>query len=82
MKFWRRGERDKIARCVGMRPHYLSEILHRKRSISTKLAMDLELASLIILRGNGVPKGHWVFNKYTEHPAFFGKPKPIPRKLK
>ncbi len=82
MKFWKRGQRKEIARYAEIPASNLSEILYRKRTISTQKAMRLELASRVVLKIQFVEREHWIFNEYTNHPAFFGPPKSVPRKLK
>lgn len=80
MKFWKHGQREEIARYVGIPASNLSAILHRKRRISITKAMRLELASQIVLK-TPILRGHWIFNEHSEHPCFFGKPKAIKSKL-
>ena len=82
MKFWKRGQRKEIARYAQISESHVSAILYRKRCISIQMAVRLEHASKIVLKENFIPKAQWGFNEYTTHSAFFGKPLPIPRKLK
>ena len=70
--FWSVGERAKIARMAGMKPHHLCEVLYRRRTVSKDRAKLLEAASTKL--GCTVPFEDWLFNVSTRHPAFFGKP--------
>ena len=77
--FWKRGQRARLARLMGMSEQNLSEILHRRRGVSPQKAAMLEKCSEIVLtRKFKISHVVWLFNKETKHPAFFQKP----RKLK
>lgn len=68
-----------FARAAGMRTTALCDILHRRRGVSKKLALDLEALAGKMLRRR-ISACAWVFNETTAHPAFFGKPyKNIPK---
>lgn len=71
-KFWFRGQMAEVARLAGMAPSHLSAVLHRRRSVTKERAVELEAASKEVL-GFPIPLRDWLFNRYTTHPAFFGK---------
>ena len=72
-KFWERCERTLLAEYMCMPSSNLSEILHRKRTVSKEKAMQLEHTTEQLLCKN-IPWHEWIFNKESSHPAFFGEP--------
>lgn len=75
-KFWKWGQMAALARAAGIRTTTISDILHRRISVSQGLALILERESLKSIRRK-VSACAWVFNFTTKHPAFFGRPKPL-----
>lgn len=74
MSFWEHGQRVAIAKEAKIKPHHLSEILHRKRGVGKTTAAALEAASQHVL-GRAIPVTCWLYNQFTIHPAFFGSHK-------
>jgi len=72
--FWKPGERSRLARLVGIRPHHLTEILHRNRRVSMERARKLEVCSGQVLQST-IEWETWMANETTDHPAFFGPTK-------
>ena len=67
--FWKRGQRKRIAKIVGIKPSHLSDILRRARGVSKERAKALETASEKVL-GFRIPFEAWLFNDKADHPAF------------
>lgn len=72
--FWQPGERVKISDLSDITIQHISDILHRRRTVGKERAALLEIISGNVL-DEPVPFEAWLFNKTTEHPAFFGEPK-------
>jgi hypothetical protein len=70
---WKPGQKAEVARAVKMKPQRFSAIIHRTRSMSPRVAVQLENAVMAIC-GRRVPAIEWLTAPVSQHPAFYGKP--------
>lgn len=75
-RFWRHGQRARLAFITGISRSNLSEILYRKRRVSQERARLLETCSGEVL-ATSIKWEVWINNQTTDHPAFFNNPLPI-----
>jgi len=71
--YWRPGERVKLSQYTNISVQHLSDILHRRRGVSKERAILLEAACKKLFKQKILFRD-WLFNLYSDHPAFFGKP--------
>lgn len=67
-KYWKHGDKKKLAQAAGLSVSGLSDILCRRRGVSVKRASALELAAAHL--GYNISKLCWLENKNTRHPGF------------
>jgi len=73
--FWKYKEKMLFAELAGVSPGYLSDILHRHKNISAKVALKFEKISTLMHKK--IPFHDWVLSKQSKHPAFYGRRKKI-----
>jgi hypothetical protein len=71
--FWKYREKTRLSEATGIPRQQLSDILHRRRGCSPARAKVLADATRIHL-GKIISWQCWLFNRSTEHPAFYGSP--------
>lgn len=72
--FWQRGQMARVAEEAGVSYSYLSDVLHRRRSVGKEKAIELAEASSRVLGYALISWEEWLFSTTSNHPAFFGQP--------
>lgn len=72
--FWKEGQKALFARMTGVSLSCMSDILHRRRGLSPERALEFEDKGKLLLDPAPSYKD-WMLNRYSKHPAFFGKSK-------
>jgi plasmid maintenance system antidote protein VapI len=68
--FWGRGDQTAIANEVGVDPRHINDVLHRRKGVSPEFAERLAAATFRAT-GKEVPMWCWLWNRVTNHKAFY-----------
>jgi len=69
MKFWKHGQKTKLAGLAGVSRQYLSDIVGRRRGVSYDMARRLE-EGCKALEIKDMSVLVWLNNREVKHPAF------------
>jgi len=76
-KFWKHGQQALFAEVAGLNPRSVNDVLHRRCGVSYYRALAFERASKLLFSNRKISWKHWIANRASKHPAFYGKPQPL-----